>query len=164
MTKKNSLFHLIKFYVRPMPFFPTTCLHNKLAIYQSLLGTVVIKTHMLIKIMHFEDRIYVFFNLTSVTYISGVPWWLSGKEPACQCRTDLIIGSGKAPGERNDNPLQYSCLGNHMDRGAWQATVHGVAKVRHNLATKTTTNNIYQPWCPCFLNGDNYIVNLKCLI
>ena len=32
------------------------------------------------------------------------------------------------PGERNDNPLQYSCLGNPMDRGAWQATVHGVAK------------------------------------
>ena len=37
-------------------------------------------------------------------------------------------GSGRFPGERNGNPLQYSCLGNPMDRGAWRATVHGVAK------------------------------------
>ena len=40
------------------------------------------------------------------------------------------------PGEENGNPLQYSCLGNPMDRGAWQATVHGVARVGHDLATK----------------------------
>ena len=39
-----------------------------------------------------------------------------------------IPGSGKFPGEGNGNPLQYSCLGNPMDRGAWQASVHGVAK------------------------------------
>ena len=39
-----------------------------------------------------------------------------------------IPGSGKSPGEGNDKPLQYSCLGNSMDRGAWWATVHGVAK------------------------------------
>ena len=39
-------------------------------------------------------------------------------------------------GEGNGNPLQYSCLENPMDRGAWQATVHGAARVRHNLATK----------------------------
>ena len=40
----------------------------------------------------------------------------------------LIPWSGRSPGEGNVNPLQYSCLGNPMDRGAWQATVHGVAK------------------------------------
>ena len=39
-----------------------------------------------------------------------------------------IPGSGRSPGEGNGNPLQYSCLGNPMDRGVWQATVHGVAK------------------------------------
>ena len=39
-----------------------------------------------------------------------------------------IPGSGRSPGEENDNPLQYSCLENPMDRGAWWATVHGVAK------------------------------------
>ena len=39
-----------------------------------------------------------------------------------------IPGSGRSPGEGNDNPLQYPCLENSMDRGVWQATVHGVAK------------------------------------
>ena len=39
-----------------------------------------------------------------------------------------IPGSGRSPGEGNVNPLQYSCLENFMDRGAWRATVHGVAK------------------------------------
>ena len=38
----------------------------------------------------------------------------------------LIPGSGRSPGEGHGNPLQYSCLGNPMDRGAWWATVHGV--------------------------------------
>ena len=41
-----------------------------------------------------------------------------------------IPGWGRFPGEGNGNPLQYSCLENPMDRGAWQATVHGVTKSR----------------------------------
>ena len=40
----------------------------------------------------------------------------------------LISGSGRSPGEGNDNPLQYSCLKNSMDRGAWQAVITGVTK------------------------------------
>ena len=48
--------------------------------------------------------------------------------PANTGDTCSIPGSGRSPGEGNDNPLQYSCLGNPMDRGAWWATVHGVAK------------------------------------
>ena len=56
-------------------------------------------------------------------------WWLSDKEPLCQCkRYGFNPWVGKSPGERNGNPLQYSCLGDPMDRGACQATVHGVAK------------------------------------
>ena len=43
---------------------------------------------------------------------------------------------GRSPGERNGNPLQYACLENPMDRGAWQATVYGVTRVGHDLATK----------------------------
>ena len=43
-----------------------------------------------------------------------------------------IPGLGRSPGEGNDNPLQYYCLENPMDRGAWQATVHGVPKSRHD--------------------------------
>ena len=42
--------------------------------------------------------------------------------------TGSIPGSGRSPGEQSGNPLQYSCLGNPMDRGAWWATVHGVEK------------------------------------
>jgi len=41
--------------------------------------------------------------------------------------------------EKNDNPLQYSCLENLMSRGAWQVTVHGMARVGHGLVTKPTT-------------------------
>ena len=44
---------------------------------------------------------------------------------------------GRSPGEGNGNPLQYSCLGNPMDRGgAWWATVHGIVRVSYNLASK----------------------------
>ena len=67
----------------------------------------------------------------------GLPWWLSGKDLACNVgNTGLIHGPWRFPGEGNDNPLQYSCLGNPMDRGDWQAIVHRVAKVRHNWVTK----------------------------
>ena len=48
----------------------------------------------------------------------------------------MIPGLGRSPGEGNGNPLQYSFLENPMDRGAWQATDHGIARVRNNLATK----------------------------
>ena len=44
----------------------------------------------------------------------------------------LIPGSGRSPGEGNSKPHQYSCLGNSMDRAVWCATVHGVARVRHD--------------------------------
>ena len=45
--------------------------------------------------------------------------WLSDEEPTCQCRRhELILGWGRCPEEANGNPLQYSCLGNPMDRGA----------------------------------------------
>ena len=54
---------------------------------------------------------------------------LSGKQFAYSAG-DLgsIPGSGRSPGEGNGNPLQYSCLENPMDKGAWQATVHGVVE------------------------------------
>ena len=45
-------------------------------------------------------------------------------------------GSRRSPGEGNGTPLQYSCQGNPMDRGAWQAMVHGVARTGHDLVTK----------------------------
>ena len=58
----------------------------------------------------------------------GLTWWLSGKESTCHAGdTGSIPGSGRSPGVGNGNTLQYSCLKNSMDRGAW-ATVHGVRK------------------------------------
>ena len=63
------------------------------------------------------------------------PYWFSGsggREPACQCRRHRVAGSvpgsGRALGEGHDNPLQYSCLENPMDREAWRAIVHRVTQ------------------------------------
>ena len=72
--------------------------------------------------------------------LKGFPGGSGGKASARNAG-DLgsILGSGRSPGEGNGNPLQYSCLENPMDRGAWQATVHGAAGVGHNLVAKTTT-------------------------
>ena len=52
-----------------------------------------------------------------------------------------IPGLGRSPGGGNGNPLQYSCLENSMDRGAWQAIVHGIIRARHDLATKPPLPN-----------------------
>ena len=60
---------------------------------------------------------------------SGFPGGSDGKEFTCSAGDPgLIPRSGRPPGGGNGNPLQYSCLGNPMDRGAWWATVHGAAK------------------------------------
>ena len=66
----------------------------------------------------------------------GLPWWLSSEESACNAGdTGSAPGLGRSPGKGNGNPLQYSCLGNPMDRETWWGTVHGVAK-ESDLATK----------------------------
>ena len=65
----------------------------------------------------------------SYTYLLGFPGSSDGKESACNVGgLGSVSGLGRFPGEGNDYPLQYSCLENPMDRGAWQTTVHGVAK------------------------------------
>ena len=70
--------------------------------------------------------------VTFVPYTWGIPGGAGVKNlPANAGDTrdaGLIPGSGRSPGEGNGNPLQYSCLENPMDRGAWWATVHGVAE------------------------------------
>ena len=82
---------------------------------------------------------------TNIYSVYGLPRWLSGKESACQAGDmGLIPGLGRSPGERKSNPLQYSCLGNLMDRGTWRATVYEVAKSRHNWATKQQSS-VYNP-------------------
>ena len=73
------------------------------------------------------------------------------KDPPVSARDrrdlDLIPGSGKFPGGGNGNPLQYSCLGNLMDRGAWRATVHRVSKGQRQL--KHLSMHAFKGWvCP----------------
>ena len=71
----------------------------------------------------FQLRIYFKFSLESF------PCNSVSKESACNAGDPgSIPGLGRSPGEGNGNPVQYPCLKNLMDRGAWWATVHGVAK------------------------------------
>ena len=73
------------------------------------------------------------FHFHFIVLIMGFPWWLSGKESACNVGDQgSIPGSGRSSGEGNGNPLQYSCLENPMDKGAWWATVHRVTEIGHD--------------------------------
>ena len=59
----------------------------------------------------------------------GLPWWLIGKESACNAGdAGSILGLGRSPGGGHGNSLQYFCLENPIDRGAWRAADHGVAE------------------------------------
>ena len=73
--------------------------------------------------------------MTVTTHLLGFHSSSGGKEPACNAG-DLgsIPGYGQSPGGGNSNPLQYSCLENSRDRGAWQAVIQGVAKNRAQLS------------------------------
>ena len=67
----------------------------------------------------------------------GFPRSSVGKESACSTGDPgSIPGSGRSPAAGNVNSSQYPCLENPMDRGAWQATVHGVTRVKRDLLTK----------------------------
>ena len=55
-------------------------------------------------------------------------------------QSGIEIGLGRSPGEGNGNPLQYSGLGNPMDRGAWQATIYGVSRAGHDLRDLKNNN------------------------
>ena len=70
---------------------------------------------------------FLIFNL--LKFIVSFPGGSVVKDPpANEEDAGLILGSGRSPGEGNGNPLQYSCLENSMDRGAWHVTVHEAAK------------------------------------
>ena len=87
--------------------------------------------------IHFLENVPFFENINKsyicIECIRGFPGGSDGKESACNVGdSGLTPGLGKSPGEGNRNPLQCSCLENPMDSGAWQATVHGVARSQHD--------------------------------
>ena len=78
--------------------------------------------------------------LPGTSHNMGFPGGSDGKESTCNAGdTGLIPGSGRSPGEGNGYPLQYSCLGNPTDRGAWRATVHGVSDSQTQLRSVPVT-------------------------
>ena len=78
---------------------------------------------------------------------------------------DSISGLGRSPGGGHGNPLQYSCLENPMDRGAWWATVHGVAKSQTRLmVTEHITHLIINSTIYIYMSHIYDIINLKTLI
>ena len=85
--------------------------------------------------VHFQEKA---FNITQVyASIRGFPHSSVSKVSACNAgNLGLIPGLGRSPGEGHGNLLQDSCLENPMGRGAWQATVPGVARVGHDLVIK----------------------------
>ena len=100
-------------------------------------------------------------ELQAPRWLLGFSGGSDGKESACNTGyVDSIPGLGRSPGEGNDHLLQYSCLGNPMDRGACQATVHGAARVGQDLATKPPPpgelllcNSLCSPWPDRLLRG-----------
>ena len=74
-------------------------------------------------------------RLTLSLSFGSFPGGSDSKESACSAGDwDSVLGLGRSAGEGNGYPFQYSCLENSMDKGAWQATVHEVAKSRTRLS------------------------------
>ena len=81
------------------------------------------------------DVVYILLLRNKQYCILGFPGGSDSEEAACSAGDMRSIpGSGISPGEGSDNPLQYSCLKNSVDRGAWWATLHGMAKSRNRLS------------------------------
>ena len=89
--------------------------------------------------VHWRSLVWHIFS----SFLDAFPGGSEAKASACNAGDQgSIPGSGRSPGEGNGNPLQYSCLENPMDGGAWWATIHRVAKSRTQLSYFMTS------WCP----------------
>ena len=88
----------------------------------------LLKTDMTADSFVFPERGVNQFFMVPVTKPLGFSGGSVVNSPANAGDRDLILGCGRSPGEGNDYPCQYSCLENPMERGAWQDTVHSVAK------------------------------------
>ena len=76
----------------------------------------------------------------AIGFLRGLPRWLSSEESTYNAGNTgdmgLVPGSGRSPGGRHDNPLQYSCLENPTDRGTWRASVHRVVELDRTEGTQ----------------------------
>ena len=89
--------------------------------------------------LYIYGYIYIYI-CTAIPVAQSVKKPLVIQETACNTVAPSSMPvSGRSPGEGNGNPLQYSCLENPMDRGAWWDTVHRVPRVRHDSVTKPAT-------------------------
>ena len=110
---------------------------NSLSSYKDAWAIAVGQSSVQLSVNTFSKQLYHFYmGFPGGWAVKNLP---AMPETAYNVRgIDLISGLGRSPGGGCENPLQYFCLGNLMDRGAWQATFHGVIRVGHNLVTKTT--------------------------
>ena len=152
----SRLFCSIDLYVY---FVPIPCCFDTVALQYSLNSRRVVSSFVLflqdclatLGLLWFQKNFRIVYSsivknamnvLKSITVNLQVvlPWWSDGKVSVYNAG-DLgsIPGLGRSPGEGNGNPLQYYCLENLIDRGAWQATVHGVAKSWTQLSNFTFT-------------------------
>ena len=127
---KLQLFKLLQ----KAPFCPTPSPNQYLEFFS------LFAFHQFLLILQRQSDISSFSRLiknTEKKCLSGLSWWLSGKEFTCNVGdVGSVPGSGRSPGGGNGNPLQDSCWENSKDRGAWQATVHGVAVSYTRQSTK----------------------------
>ena len=101
-------------------------------------------------LIHFLMLIFLYF-LTNLYWVMTFYYFNVFPESACNAGDPgSIPGLGRSHVEGNDNPLQYSYLGNPKDRGAWWAIVHRITRVRHDWAAKQQVTNV----CLAVLRAD----------
>ena len=96
------------------------------------------------------DHVAAFLNKRDLSLVKGLPDSSVGKESACHAGdtedAGSIPGSGRSPGMGNNNPFQHFCLGNPMDRGTWQTTLHRGAKSWTRLSTQASIHSRRSSW------------------
>ena len=108
----------------------------------------------IITVNRFLCRFLKLSYTTTITYLLGLPWWLSGKESHCMQEMWVQFLGRDDPLEK-EMSTQYSCLGNLLDRGAWPATVHRVVRV-----TTTTHTSIHKSKAFSPITSTNFFCNL----
>ena len=122
----------------------------------SFLFSSILSCEFLLPLTH-SARILSFWVV--VWNVPLVRKWLSSTESTCNAENvGSTSGSGRSLGEGNGNPLRYSCLGNPVDRGAWQATVHGVAK-ESDMTERQSATSQYSTSGYC----KAYLISFPCL-